>query len=338
MDNDRNLHLLDRISILTNYPGLTLASLIGNKSPFYVPMAKETLHSEFCRGVMWSDLIGNVKHVEDAIDMNGVKVVPIYINPRVDDKGMVYLRISFLFNPSVRRKIKVPVVSTDISLRNNEPHHIKSKHSKPRRFFFNGIDFDVERLNSDIPKMSKDELTELKNNLVKSLYLLLRVDYIVTDTNNWCTESDDKNGLKYAYVLERIASYIINKGLSTKFLVLSEILMELKRLARSHKAARLAQNMLNDSFSSRNLIYIPNPDDDISRDVIADPYIQKHIVKLYREGKRISVISNDQQAMMLFNASVNNGSIVGKIRPNFLSLENIDQLFNLLNIVSKYNS
>lgn len=331
---DNNNSILQQIPIYTNWSGLTLASLLGNKSPFYIPLVKESLNSEFCRGVKWGDLIGKPADIKEYIEIDGVKIVPVYVNPKAGNDSGMYLHTCLMLEPSKRRKIMIQL-QPETHIKSEQNSIDRRKPAKPKRFFFNGMDYDIVNLNRKLPSMSKEEIYNLKRVLVNHLYQLLRVDYIVTDTNNWCTESDDKKGIKYAEVLERIASYIINKGLPTKFLVLSEVLAELKRLAKTHRAARLAQNLLNDSFSPRNLIFIPNPYDDIPRDIIADPCIQKYVVKLYKEGKSISVISNDQQAMMLFEAAISNEIIKNHISPNFLSLENINQLFILLNKISK---
>lgn len=332
MDNDNSI--LQQIPISTNWSGLTLESLLGNRSPFYVPLVKESLNSEFCRGVKWGDLIDKPVDIEEYFEIDGIKIVPVYVNPKVGKDCRVCLHSCLMLNPSKRKRI---MIQLQLEMQNKpEQNSIYRRRSvKPKRFFFNGMDYDIVNLNRNLPRMSKEELYNLKRVVVNHLYQLLRVDYIVTDTNNWCTESDDKKGIKYAEVLERIATYIINKKLPTKFLVLSEVLTELKRLAKNHRPARLAQNLLNDSFSPRNLIFIPNPFEDIPRDIIADPCIQKYVVKLYKEGKRISVISNDQQAMMLFEAAISNDVIENHFFPNFLSLENIEQLFILLKKISK---
>lgn len=323
--------LLQYIPINTNRIGQTLASLVGNKCPFYIPLFRSSLYSEFCKGVKWIDLIGNPTEIPEAIDVDGIKLVPIYINPRFGKDNILRLHTTLVINPSVKRVISVPYDKVMINEEAVQPPNSRFSASRPKRFIFNDIDFDIVKLTHEIPYMNKEKLYGLKIKLVKSLYLLLRVDFIVTDTNTWCTMSDDKKTLKYAKVLERIANYIINNKLPTKFLVLSEILTELKRLSKKNIMAREAQRLLINNFVPRKLIFIPNPTDDIPQDVYADPCIQKYVLKLYKEGKRISVVSNDQQAMMLFNAAVTNEKVTGNTFPNFLSIENINQLFILLN-------
>ena len=335
MDANEKIKLLEQIPINSNWQGLTLASLVRNKSPFYVPIVSSSLYSEFCEGVRWIDLVGNTKDIDNSYELEGIRIIPIYINPRVSKDSTISLRSTHVLNPSINRKIIIPSTNVFANQKKDSIPKSKSSQTKPKRFFFNGFDFDIAKITHDIKRMNDDQLYDLKLTIVKSLYLLLRVDYIVTDTNNWCTESNDGKGIKYAEVLERIASYIIKNKLPTKFLVISEILTELKRLSKRYPPARIAQSMLMNSFMPRNLIFIPNPNDDIPADVIADPCIQRQVVKLYREGKHISVVSNDQQAMMLFSAAVSNDSIAGRPTPNFLSLENINQLFILLNKLSK---
>lgn len=326
------IELLERIPINTNIPGLTLASLVGNKAPFYVPLDSDSLCSEFCKGIKWRNIVGAVEDSGKVCEIDGMKLVPIYLNPKVEKDSTISLYCTPVLTPSLKYKLIVPCQKAIGRRYKENSSRIRMDYTKSESFIYNGIEF---KLHQNIKELSRKELIDLRGNIVKALKSVIRVDYIVTDTNNWCTKSEEGNDLKYEYVLEQIATYIERKELRTKFLVLSEILTELKRLSNYNIYARKAQRLLNNRFMPRDLIFIPNPEEIIPSNIIADPSIQKEVVKLYKEGKRITVISNDQQAMMLFNANVTNEQTSECILPNFLSLEKIHQLYLLLNKVLK---
>lgn len=340
--NQSHIALLESIPISTNIPGMTLASLIVCKSPFYVPVCEETLQSEFCTGVTWGKLIGHGLRTEFVCKLGDINFVPIFINPQVKESGKISLKISYLLEPAVIRTINLQQTNhtkeTKIAdtANSNGKSRKNRKKSTPKKFYFNGREYDFLKLKKGIHSMNINDLSLLKKDIASSLRLLLEVDYIVTDTNNWCNVSDDNQSLRYEELLSWIAKYIAAKKLPAKFLVLSEVLMELKRLSKDKWSARRGQSLLCDSFMPRNIVYIPNSDDNISYNVIADGFIQSYVVKLFKEGKRLSVVTNDQQALMLFHAAVDNQNLSGKYSPNFLSLENINQLYEIIKLITQH--
>ena len=330
------VRVLESIPINVNCPGLTLASLIDNPTPCLIPLNDSSLNSEFCKGVKWHELVGDTSRITSTYEIDGIKLLPIHIKPRVVRNNTIRISTTYVLDKSVKHIVLIPYDTSRTRPYRYQGKISKTSHPKIKRFYFNGIEFNISDLTYKLPKMNKSQLQELGRNIIRSITLVLEVDYIISDTNNWCSFDQEDGTLRYKTTLEIMAHYIEKHKLSTKFLVMSEILMELKRLSNKFSAARQAQRLLSDNFTPRNLVFIPNPYDELSYNVIADPCIQKQVIKLYREGKRLSVISNDQQAMMLFQAAVSNEKHFGGFQPPiFLSLENINQLRILLEKISK---
>lgn len=305
---------LSLIPVYSNISGLNLASLYKMKFPFYIPIDPTSLDSEFCPGLKWRDIIEseNVK----TVTIGDSKFVPVRIKLIKIQKQNIILSVHYILEPS--KRIIIPYRHQTIT------HHS----SLSNKFYFNNYEFDVYNLKKTIPFMKKENLLSLGHLILSSIKKLCDVDYIITDTNCWCT--GNSNGeLLYERVLKRIGNYLLRYHPATKFLVTSEILVELKSLCKKEKAARAAQRLLHDHFMPLNLIYNPNPDEEFSRNVYADPSLREQVKKQYLAKRSISFITNDQQLMMLAQCSINNSASPGLITPNFLSLNHISQLFQL---------
>lgn len=308
--------------------GIPLSELISKARLVYVPLCEPTLSSSFCNGISWSELLGKEERLH--VIVGDIKCVPVYVSAEVRSDEKVSFRLTFPLEPETKRRIIISDLSKLTRARSDATKPSSGvANRRPSAFCFNNIQYDIPSLISGIEKMSGESLHQLKQNIVSALGCVINVDFIVTDTNNWCTLDRQGKELKYLGALTYIAMRIEKSNHGTKFYVLSEILMELKRLSSKNRGARLGQRLLSNDFMPRHIVMIPNPQDDIDSNIIADGIIGNHILALYKDNQDISVVSNDQQAMMLWQAKVDNNYSPALKYPKFLSLENLYQLLVL---------
>ncbi len=76
------------------FPMNTVLGLIQNRKDIYIPLDESTLDSEFCNGVSWRKLIGNLaeEYGSDVV-INGIRCRLLRLNPYVDGFGDVFIDI-----------------------------------------------------------------------------------------------------------------------------------------------------------------------------------------------------------------------------------------------------
>ena len=315
---------LRQIPVYANIPGLSLASLEEMKCPFYVPVDTHVLETEFCPGLKWKKIIKTTN--SPRVEIDGIDFIPVRITILKMEGKRVILGIYYVLEKGRR----------EIVVYNNSVFKNESVRSY-QKFNFNNFEFDISAIKKNLPSMQTQAISSYRSLVSNSLKKICLVDYIVTDTNCWCSVARD-GGLMYETVLKRMSNYILNHNLPTKFLVSTEIMAELKRLCRKNKGACAAQQLLHNYFVPKHLIYNPNPDEEVDSQVFADPTIRAEVKKQYLKKKALSFITNDQELMMKTHCLITNISREDLIPPNFISLKHISQLFELWDMLKKFSN
>lgn len=89
------------------FPMNTVLGLIQNRKDIYIPLDESTLDSEFCNGVSWRILLGNLAEESGSdVVINGIRCRQLRLNPYVDGFGDVFIDV---WSPLDRRQRHVLV-------------------------------------------------------------------------------------------------------------------------------------------------------------------------------------------------------------------------------------
>lgn len=337
--------------------------------PIYVPLDEATLQSTFCGDIKWSDLLANrepdasigdvaVKILSFGLvmDIFGNVILNVFTTGKPSVR-IVPLRLPFggksiLEQPGThiepRREPRVPTPNPknheskapQAKIRpKSEPAHIEENSASSSTidadftgtFAFGGVMFPVAQLLADIEKLTVKDLYGWRKKIDRVLDTLFASEVFICDTNFWVQEKPGKKGeMYYIWLLDNFIKKFTRLPQHPYFEITNDVYDEIIKHAANNVAAGFAaKKFISDVLVGMNLVVTPDIRSERDRHAYADSSLMKRIQELYHQGKKVTVLTNDTEAIYRWTSSIADRQENGLSQPAFIRNVNLERLYRL---------
>ena len=337
-------------------------------APVYVPLDDATLASPFHGSISWGDLLPNREPDTEidgtpaktllfglAMDMFGNVILNVFSSGKPSMRG-VPLRLPFGGERPVPRpgqpkpqaqpkaqphaQAKAPGQHkpqySSMPLRYSAAAATNEQCSDPQKVFdgafaFDKVDFPVARLMADIDKLSTKDLYTWRKRIEKVLERIFSAEIFLCDTNFWVQENPLRKGeMYYGWLIENFIKKFQTLPQKPKFEITNDVYDEIVRHAKTGVAASYnAKRMITDRLLGLGLAVTPGIRAELDRKAYADRTLMDRIKELYEEGARLTVLTNDTEAMYRWSANIPDEGVEGRHKPAFIRSVNLERLYRL---------
>lgn len=316
---------------------MSLGSLMQPTQFIAVPLVDATLDSNLLAGVSWRNLLDGVE------PMGSIASTPMkYVNLRVeiDIFGNAFLEVRDLGSkkPKIVHAVapfgtvspeaapRVPKSVTRPANTVAPPKHLERgstpvRHDAPQRpasgvrsqpldtFYilhpdFGTIEFPIAKMRKRFNAMSIDEMRDWDAKITTIYSRIFESQKIVTDTNFWVSEDENEPGRMEMFdIIESMVEQMRKRG-GVIFEFPNYVYEEIRKLSETIGAAKQAKDYFARVLFNMRLLSIPGITGEQLRSSYADPQIFDFIAeRAIAKGERLTVITNDADAMNRFHAN-----------------------------------
>lgn len=198
-------------------------------------------------------------------------------------------------------------------------------------FAFGGVMFPVAQLLADIDKLSLKDLYGWRKKIDKVLDTLFASEVFICDTNFWVQEKPGKKGeMYYIWLLDNFIKKFTRLPHRPYFEITNDVYDEIIKHAANNVAAGFAaKKFISDVLVGMNLVVTPDIRSERDRHAYADSSLMKRIQELYLQGKKVSVLTNDTEAIYRWTSSIADQQANGLTKPAFIRNVNLERLYRL---------
>lgn len=263
----------------------------------------------------------------------GTHIEPRRDHPTPVSKSEIRMLEETVQKPSVTQS---PKVNTHLKA---EPAHIEEISASSSTveadftgtFAFGGVMFPVAQLLTDIDKLSIKDLYGWRKKIDRVLDTLFASEVFICDTNFWVQEKPGKKGeMYYIWLLDNFIKKFTRLPQRPYFEITNDVYDEIiKHAAKNVAAGFAAKKFISDVLVGMNLVVTPDIRSERDRHAYADSSLMKRIQELYHQGKKVTVLTNDTEAIYRWTSSIADQLENGLTKPAFIRNVNLERLYRL---------